>query len=365
MAIAAHPLLQLARVSSRDAQGIDARSLGAIHNLSVTLQAGVHAFVGRPADGTAALCEVIAGRRAANVGAVTVLGQEPRSSAVTRRRTGAVLPRANLSGGATVRHALAFMSEARGVPLAGCLDAFGAEHLGPRRLSSLDRSEARAVELAALLSCPELVVLAVYEPSTIVCLDQETVVRQLAALASRGGCVVVTTCAPESLGSLPDHVYLLESGRLWGCDEQVGWGMTPADPEQPAGVRGQPRSIAVFMTASHARKLAIALGDEPTIDAVRWTVHHSGLAEVVITGVALDALALTLADAVVASGVEVAAMYSAAASVDGMRAAARAHRADIEARARLATPGGVAVAPPATPDVPVDAGEPDPTGAQP
>lgn len=325
MVVAEHPLLQFARVSGRDAQGVDARPLGSIHNVSITFDAGVHAFVGRPSDGTVALCALAGGRRAPSIGIVTMFGREPHKSASMRRRAGVSLPRAALNGRRTVADALAFMGAARGAELSHCLDAFGAAPLASRTLRSLDADEARAVELAALLSLPELVVLAAYEPLAIGALDQGVVRARLAALGARGACVIVATAAPEALGALPRHVYLLEKGRLWGRDEEVGWTVRPIDPAHPPSTRGQPESMSLWLRETDARRLASALSERGEVEAVRWVMHPGGLAEVVAAGVDLERLALCIAETVTQLQVDVSAMSAAETSIEGMRAAARAH----------------------------------------
>ena len=338
MVVARHPLLQLARVSGRDGQGPDGKHLGALHNVSVTLEAGVHAFVGRPEDGTAALCELVAGRRAPVVGQVTILGREPSRSAATRRHIGAVLPRPDLPG-RTVRAAIKAMGELRGLRLDNCLDELGVSDLADREVASLSPAEARAVQLASLLSTPGLHALAVYEPGSVVAIDEHRVRQGLAEQASTGTCVVVATASPDQLGSLPDHVYLLEAGKLWGCDDEVGWARVSADRELPEHGPSLMQTMSLLLTERHARQLSAALSERAAVESVHWGMHsHSGLSEMRVSGADLRALALTVADAVTSTQVDVTAMHSASASIEGMRAAARAHRTAIEERERLAVP---------------------------
>ncbi len=341
MVVARHPLLQLARVSGRDAEGPDGRPLGALDNVSVTLEAGVHAFVGRPADGTAALCALIAGRRATSVGVITVLGREPRQSAATRRRMGVVLAKPFLPGGAraTVADALASMGRLRGLDLSGCLGPVGAESLRGRRLASLDAGEARAVELAALLACPRLAVLVLFEPLGLGALREDVVRERLAAHAADGACVVLATATPQALGSLPDHVFLLEAGRLWGRDQEVGWASAPIDPKlSDAGVRAPLSSLVLWLREADARKLVAHLSARDEVVAVTWKLHDNDLAEVSISSHELEALALAVADEVDRSAVDIVALHELPTTLDGMRSAARAHRSAREARAPLHAP---------------------------
>lgn len=349
MVVARHPLLQLARVSGRDGAGPDGRARGAIHNVSVTLEAGVHAFVGRPSDGTAALCELVAGRRAPAVGVLSVQGREPRNSALTRRRVGALLATPALPHGGTVADALAAMGRMRGHDLGGCLAAFGAGELLRRRVPSLDVSEARAVELAAVLTCPELRVLVLYEPLLVPSVSEEVVRERLVSSASRGACVVVATAAPEQLGSLPDHVYLLEAGRLWGRDHEIGWARGPAHPELPAGMRPPVQAIVAWLKEPRALEAIAALSRLEDVEAVTWAHHEDGLTEVSVSGHDLEAIALDIADVVTATGAEVVAMHSASATLDRLREAARAHRLAVESRARHTPPTSIpSASPPAT-----------------
>lgn len=346
MVVAAHPLLQLARVSGRDAQAPDGRAWGAVHNVSVTLEAGVHAFVGRPADGTAALCELIAGRRAPSVGVLTVLGREPRQSARSRRHMAAVLPKPALAHSGTVADAVASIGRMRDHDLATCLAAFGAAQLSGRRVASLDADEARAVELAIALSCPDLRVLALFEPLLVALANEEVVRERIVQIAAQGACVVIATAAPEQLGSLPDHVYLLEAGRLWGRDREVGWALGAADAELPAGVRPPMHGIVLWLKEPHARAMIAAIPTLGAVEAVSWSLKEDGLTEVSVSGHELEALALGIADAVTSTGAEVVAMHSASVSLERMREAARAHRIAIESRARLTPPTAVSSTPP-------------------
>src|SRR5690606_12377938 len=79
-------IVQLSRVHARD------RAAGtALYEVTSMLEPGVHAFVGTAADGSALLCDVMAGRIRPRIGAVTIAGRDPAVSPALRRRIGALL----------------------------------------------------------------------------------------------------------------------------------------------------------------------------------------------------------------------------------------------------------------------------------
>jgi energy-coupling factor transporter ATP-binding protein EcfA2 len=247
------------------------------------------------------------------------------------------------------------VSTARGVDVTDCLRDFRIEQLRSRSVRSLDEAEARAVEVAALLSVPELAVVALFEPSAIAPLDLDLLHERLRGLADDGACVVIATGAPEDLGSLPDHVYLLEGGKLWGRDEEVGWAPRAVDPEHQVGVRGIAESVSVWLAEREARRMASRLNERSEVSAVRWGVAEGAgagervslperLAEVVVSGPVLESVALAVASVVDELEVEVVAMHHISLGMEGMRAAARAHRASLEAQA---PPAPTAITPPA------------------
>jgi ABC-2 type transport system ATP-binding protein len=331
-----HPLLQLAAVHGRDSRGPAGRAVGALRGVSVTLEHGIHAFVGRPADGTLALIELVAGRRRPSVGVVTVRGREPGSHAGTRRKVGALLDTAELLPARTVAELVAQIGALHGADLSGCLEAFGASALAARAPASLDRDEARSVELAVALSLQELLVLALYEPFTRTRLDADAVCGGVVAAAERGGCVVVATSTPadlRALGGVPGSVHLLERGRLWGRDGAIGW------PPRPG------RALRIWLEPEHVRALGAALSGRSELAAVSWeAAADRPLASILVSGGDADEVALAVAETVSGLGTPVHALESEAPSLELLLDAARREREAIEARSPYSptprNPGG-------------------------
>lgn len=238
-------IVQLARVHARDAG-----AFGALYELTVMIEPGLHLFVGGPADGAALLCDVIAGRIRPRIGAVSVAGRDPAVSPKARRRIGALLAAPALPGLGTVE------ATARRLGIdPEALAAIGVSALGPRPVRSLTPPEARAVELAFALGCPEPVAVVLYEPFAAP-VDVDAVRARIAALATTAAVIVATSDVAEVEGMAP-RLHVLDGGRL--ISEPIGW-PREAVPE-----------LSVWLaTAADARRLAGRLAADPAVEGVSW-----------------------------------------------------------------------------------------------
>jgi len=291
-------LLELADVHAADEHGSRGRPQGHLRGLSWRCGPGIHAVLGSPADGSIALAELLAGKRAPKSGSLRLRGKEPVRQSAVRRGVGALLPRPELPDGASVAAVVALATSALGIELAAedPLERLGLGSLAPRRLSSLCLAEARSVELALALAAAEPWLVVVYEPFCEVVGGQEGAVRQrLRELGSRGACVVLLTSALADADGLADRIYVLERGRWAPKQPSGGWG----------GIEGQ--ELHLWLEPGEdgkARELVAALAGRAELDAVGW---QSG-AVVAVRALDLDAAALAVAEECVRTGARVRAL---------------------------------------------------------
>lgn len=290
--------VSFARLHGRDAQG-----LGALHGVTLLVHGGVHAFVGTPADGTAALCELASGRRRPRTGAVLVHGREPFRSPRTRARIGSLLAHAELPDLPTVAHLLGVLARLKrieGEPLR----ELGASTLLDRKVRFLAPREARAVELCIALALVEPAALVIYEPFTECApIDRAAVRERLHRRAAGGAAVMIATSARSDAGELANTIHVLEGGRLVSSG-QSGWG-GPDKRELCVWLDG---SAGAAGLASSARRLAAALGERSELCAVRFQEQREGPALVAVQADDLQAAAVVVAEVVAAHGVRIAAL---------------------------------------------------------
>jgi ABC-type multidrug transport system ATPase subunit len=296
-------VLQLARVHGRDAQGPLGKALGRLHGVTLLMYPGVHAVLGQPSDGTAAFTELCAGRSGPRIGTILVDGHEPHRSPRCRRRIGSLLSRPELPGTGRVIDSLRLVGRLRGVDVESELAHLGAATLAERPLSSLSRSEARAVELTVALATPAPLVVVLQEPfGAVGPIDGAAVRQRLRALGESGTCVVIGTNTPRDVEGLADHLHLLDRGRLVASDAELGWPTLGG------------RQILLWIEGrdgAGARSLASALSRRPELCGVAWeqpTPAGAPLVVARVTDVADGALAI--AETVAEQGVGVIAMHS-------------------------------------------------------
>jgi ABC-2 type transport system ATP-binding protein len=281
--------------------------------LDLELGAGVHALVGRPEDGTLAVARLVGGFEPNALGKVIVAGRDPARDPSLRAHIGVTLEQPRLPPAGRVRDYLGRVASVRGGTLRPeqALQAFGLSHWSGRRMAALSLHEARALELVVAATTPDPFALALTEPGAdIAPFDREALRDALFRAADAGACVMVLTASTSDAIELSNTLQLLERGRI------TRW--VPVD-ESGALVPG--RGIALRIEVDLARLLVGALADEPAIAGLDWSPDgHRGVLSV--RGEDLDQVALAVARAAVAAGVNVRTITPAAPALDEVRAAA-------------------------------------------
>lgn len=272
------PHVQLDRVRAEDRLGDRGRPVGRIHGLSLALGAGIHAFLGRPEDGTYALHEVLTGARRPTGGRVLVAGDPPSSNASARASIASLGVRPALPAGRTVLEAVAFALAARGdaAPEAkAVLERAGCIALSARPLASLSLAERRAVDLAIVLSAPRPLVYVLHEPL----LDareaaRATTLDTVREAAARGACVLVTTSSQAEVDELGAATIELHNGRL-----------------APSSARASAIALEAVLAAPDAsregdaiRSLFVELSQCVSLEELRWSLDRAGNRAIVSFG---------------------------------------------------------------------------------
>jgi ABC-2 type transport system ATP-binding protein len=305
--------VRLEQVYAHDGAGPRGRALGQLHGLFWAIGTGIHAVVGRPEDGTIALCELVSGYSRPRAGRVRIDGRDPARSPSLRRSIGSLLHAPALAG-RTVDDSVGLARRVRGGedPLA----RYGLSALARRPVGSLSKDEARAVELAIGLSLPRPRVLVLYEPFSLVAGVDRVAVRERLLTLSHDACVILATSAPADAVAVADRVYLLDQGR-WSCaDEGIGW---------PARSGGE---FVVWLDDRDGRaapELASRLGNHAELIGVSWqhAPESPGVSTVVVRALDLDEAGRLVAEACVALASPVRALDAPPLDLDRLIAAAR------------------------------------------
>jgi ABC-type multidrug transport system ATPase subunit len=279
-------VVSLREVYGADRQGKGARTLGKLAGVSLDLAAGIHAFVGTPSDGSAALCNLCAGRQRPSGGKLLIAGASPASSPRLRRRIGSLLVNPELpQSGSVADLASRLAGLIDGDPMAA-LEALGAQALASRRLAGLRRDEARAVELSLALAIRSPLCVVLFEPWTaLLPLDGARVRERLRQLAQGGSCVVIATASLPEAQECADACYRLERGRL-----------LPGPPLLGREQDNQELSVWLSEQADAARLVA-ALGRSEAVTSVRWSRMTNDLVEVRVAAGSLMLAANAVRDA--------------------------------------------------------------------
>lgn len=316
------PVVQLLRVHGRDTFGSGGRARGRLYDVSLTFEAGIHAVLGRPRDGTTALCELIAGRARPRAGRVLVAGREPWRSPVLRRRIGAYLDRPTLVEAGRVGDAVAVASELRGIDVSASIAELGLADLLGRRMASLHAYEARALELAFALAVQRPAAVVLDEPlDATELVPAEALFERLAAMARDGAAVILTSSIPSDVEGVADHVHLVDRGRVVASDGALGW---PGAGE---------RELTVWLRdATLARRLASELGQAAALLGVAWRGRDGETASVSVRAAALDEAAVAVAAAVARTGIDVIGLQPVAPTLESLHVARRKRTAQEGAR---------------------------------
>jgi ABC-2 type transport system ATP-binding protein len=308
-------------LSGADAAGPRGVARGAVTAVSLALGPGLHAVLGAPEDGTIALGELLAGRRAPSRGWVRWEGLAPHADPGLRRRVAHLAFAPDLPEARDVERSVAAAIAARGGRdgarrARAALEAVGAAGLARRRLSTLTHGEARAVDAAIALSHEDPVLVVAHEPfADRAGPGEEAVERRLRELAAGGACVVLLTSSPRDAARLGDDVLVLERGVVVRGAAAGGAGLV--DP--PAWPGASPvRAEIVAQIAppapgapGAARAMAKILAERDAAWSVAWDEPPAGVTSPSIVRVAgpdESACALALLEAAAAAGAEVIAV---------------------------------------------------------
>ncbi|WP_394836204.1 hypothetical protein LVJ94_04760 [Pendulispora rubella] len=253
--------------------------------VSLRLPAGITALQGTAQDGVALLLAVLAARVPAQ-GRVSLFGLTPHDArrAIAHVPLDAVLPDA-LSVTETLELARTVRGDAEAAPAAARLAEMGLEALAPRRVRSLDAREVRAVALTEALTSKVVRVILIEEPFAT--MDARTLAvlpGLLRRRAKEGACIVIATASARDARDMADQRFVVQHGVVVG----------DASLRQPA---------ELHVVSSDARILAGALARETAVAEVVASDQR-----IIVRGSDPLALAHAVAQAVLASGVELDSM---------------------------------------------------------
>jgi ABC-type multidrug transport system ATPase subunit len=312
------------------ADGLTARSAPvALAPLSFELGAGVHALVGTYVDGVPLVLAALAGRVRLRKGSLRLLGKpltEVRAS-VAYVPLDLALPDA-----LTVNETFALAAEIRGEPRAEAaprLAALGIASLGPRRVRSLTRAEARAVAMAEALTSSARVILLEEPYMTLDPRAAAVLAVRLRERAKDGACVVIGTASVRDAIDLADDQLVFDRGVLV---RTMATGASTATPG--AGL------VRLSAGVSDIGPVLPELAKEATITAI-----ESDHACIVVSGLDARELAAAVGRAVLRAGVDLEWLRADAPRLEELRAggggnAAAAYQAAMQQRARSVPPPG-------------------------
>ncbi len=320
----------------------------ALSPTTFTLAAGVHAFIGAPADGAGLALAAISGRARPRAGTVRVLGASPRDRA-TRTKIAHVGREIALPEVLRVFEVLEMAAAVRGEPAFDVrvrLERLGIEGLLTRKVRSLLPGEARAVALAEALTSTARVIL-LDEPYVDV--DPRAASRLAEAVRGRGRdtCVVVATASLREASELADDHLLFERGRFVH--------RTTALADVAARGAGPARLTAIV---EDPRTLLAALAAETAPVSI-----EAGPRSVTVSGSDVVALADAIARAAIRANVEISSLRAEAPPLDELRAS-RASAAAAAYRAATERPPPSSAPTPPAPPAPAAPPAPPPTPAE-
>lgn len=306
-----------------------------VHALTVSLGAGVHAFLGRREDGAGAALKGLAGVLPARRGRVLIHGRAPRE---VRTRVAYVGLDVILPDALRVREVLEIAAALRGEAARDAKTILGPlrlEGLAERLVKTLSAAEARSVAVAEALASTVVDVLLIEEP--FFRFDAGAAATLLPALQAKKGCVVIATASTRDAGLFAADYVLFDRGR-------------PLQMASIADARGRfgDGKVRYRVLASDARSLLARLAEE---DVPRIALEGDAI---IVEGEDAEALARALGRAIVKSGVDVRHLAPEVPPLDELRANVSGHLAGVYSAA-MARAGA-----PATPREPHAATTPAP-----
>lgn len=269
---------------------------------------GMHVVLTAEDLGGELLVELLSGVRRPRRGRIRVAAADPSRSPGTRRRIASVLGREQLIEARTAQQAVEADLGLRRVHrnAAQVFDDWGLERLKAAKPSNLEPAETRALGLAAALSLPDPVLVALVEPfADNAGLPRERIRERLAALAQTT-CVVCTAAVPKDALELGGSLHLIRSGGL----EPMSLPMV----EPLAGLFGY-----LVASCERPRDLVEALASEPAVAGLEWRDHAGD--RVLLWGPDTEQLALAVVKASRSSGCGLQSLVPARASLELVHAA--------------------------------------------
>ncbi len=290
--------------------------------VSLSLDAGVYCFLAGPAEGAAALVDVVAGVRSPRRGKVRIDGAAPHADPASRRSIGALLSHENLPRARSVAGAVeaAARFRAQRVDARSALELVGVGAWADRRPDRLEPAEARTVALAIALSVEKPKVLALHEPYAAAGPGFGSggqVAEALEARAADGAVVVVTTASVRDAFGSSARVAKFENGRMRWLEPTA---------RQPFGA-----DTELVVRTPQTRRLAALLVESPHVGAVEFDEERSP-GQLSLRSGGADRAAVELARLAREHAIEITAIEPRPASLEILRAASAGHaRAAYEA----------------------------------
>jgi ABC-type multidrug transport system ATPase subunit len=263
--------------------------------LQWTLDGGVHAVLGEPADGGAELLALAAGVLRPRRGRVLVDGLQPYRNPALRARIGSLLASERLTGSVTVAEHLARVLGARagGGDAMSVLAPFHLEHWASRGVETLSPAETRTLALGLALVHNGARLLVLHEP-LLAGLPPDQVIRTIEERARAGVLVLSSTSSFRDATLLSAHVRVLDRGRLAGAVAPSAW------------------RVALSVAATDPVTLLSALSTEAAVTQTSWD-HDRGSRRLVLRGNDWADLSTAIVRAARSTGVGLLSM----AEVDG------------------------------------------------
>jgi ABC-2 type transport system ATP-binding protein len=196
----------------------------ALFGVDLALAPGITGLLGPNGAGKTTMLRILATALAADRGSVSILGEDPTSTAgrvAVRRRLGYVPQETGFPRGFTTFafvDYLAILKEwtdlaPRHDEVRRVLDLVGLTEVATKRVSSLSGGQRRRVVLAqALLGSPDLLVLD--EPTAGLDPAQRGRLRDVLGQAGETSTVVISTHQTEDVAALCERVVVIDAGRL-------------------------------------------------------------------------------------------------------------------------------------------------------
>lgn len=277
-------------------------------SLDFSLDVGLHAVVGLPADGITAIAPLAGGLVQPRAGEVYVDRRVPYGDPSLRSRIGTLTAEPTLLPDVgTVQNLLDTVDSPRKSRALEILESFGTSELLSRRLRALSTDEKRVIELALALATPAPLAIFLTEPfAQTLPVSRSAIVQALQAMTE--ACVVVATSSVTDAVELGGFVHLLEAGRITRSLDALDATALPGREVELRVITDAPRQLAAFLASEG--HLSSVIFDE-----------NLGASLVRLRGADLGEVALSVARAALATSAKIHSITPVAPSLDELRAA--------------------------------------------